>query len=400
MSSCRKQADADRCHPAPVSAPDSGAWAQATGAAQERRELGEAAAGGLDLEVLHAFQQTMQQFLGMQARIMQQYLHPAMPRVAATVQTPMSSPLHPQALVRHAPTANADGGFSLRHRLTLDSDPYLADHVIDGRPVLPMAVALEYIAQFAASCWPRRRVVELRDVQLMAGVTIDADREVWIELRAGTPAAADDGLLAGVIELWSCGERPRRHYRATALLADADLAPPAPRLSAPAGTPMPGAQAYTTLLFHGPRFQRVERIAALGESGALALLQASTPAQMLDRDTPADAGWLFDPAALDVAPQLAWIWGFTQRGAAALPTAMPSVRRYGPPTGTERLWLVQRIACAAGSTALRYDAEYVDSAGGVRYAISAGESTLSPALNRLVPASAAFARRAPDDRRP
>ena len=348
-------------------------------------------------EVLLEFQQTMRQFLKMQERILVQFLQPVATDEARAAPA-TTSPAPSSVLIRATPNVGADGGVVLHQPLTLASDPYLADHVIDGRAVLPMAMALEYIAQFAARCWPQRHVSEVRQLQLMSGVTVDAERPPRLELRASAPSVDEGGVLTSTIELWTAVERPRLHYRASVRLTDARIAAPPSRLSVPSGAPMAGMQAYTTLLFHGPRFRCIEQIPALGESGALAMLRTSTPAQLMGADTHADARWLFDPAALDAAPQLAWIWGFTHRNAAALPTLMPSVRRYGPATGAERLQLIQSISAAAGSTTLRYEAEYLDDSGRVRYAISAGESTLSPALNRLVPASPAFARRAPDDR--
>jgi enediyne polyketide synthase len=59
-------------------------------------------------------------------------------------------------------------------RLTLASDPYLADHRIDGLPVLPLAMALEAMAQ-AASALAGRAQLHLTDVSMPAPVVLPAD---------------------------------------------------------------------------------------------------------------------------------------------------------------------------------------------------------------------------------
>src|SRR3546814_5188603 len=75
----------------------------------------------------------------------------------------------------------------------LASDPYLLDHRIDGRGVLPAAGAVEWMAQFVTAAWPGWHVVEMRDVRQMGGITLDPEvndgkRSVLLRARASSHA--------------------------------------------------------------------------------------------------------------------------------------------------------------------------------------------------------------------
>lgn len=343
-------------------------------------------ADDLNLEVLLGFQETMRQFLATQERVLQQFLHTANGR------RPVAAASLP--LIRQAPQSCAEGGFVLTQRLTLESDPYLADHVIDARPVLPMAMALEYVAQFAAACLPGWHAVEIRDLRLMAGVVIPDADGCEVVLRGRPIASAEAGFQSIFVELTDRRRSLGPNYRATVRLSAHSPAPATPRLSRPAGVSISGADTYTKFLFHGPRFRCVQQVCALGESGVSSMLAPSVPASFLGSRARAASAWLFDPAAVDAALQMAWVWSYMHHGGAALPTRMATVRRHGVSPVTAPLCLVQQISLSGTGDTVCYDAEFVDAQGHVRYTISAGESTKSEMLNRLVPVSPDFAREA------
>ncbi len=354
----------------------------------------------LNIEALLAVQETMRQFLAMQERVLQQFLHAA-DHSAVTSNSSTSIPVrseirsarpsstsHP--LIRGAPQRNADGSFMLSHRLSLASDPYLADHVIGGTPVLPMAMALEYTAQFVSACWPGWHVIAVRDLQLMAGLMLDEQGCCDIELQAQTPAPLAADLQSVAVTLQHRGRKAGPNYRATVLLSTTPVRAPTAQLPAPAGSPMSASETYSRLLFHGSRFRCIKHVFALGDSGQSSSLQPTAPSDFLDTATSAQTNWLFDPALIDAAPQMAWAWSYLKHGVAALPSRMAVVRRYDAPPVDGPLQLVQSMTVAPNGDTLRYTAEYVDVEGRVRYSISSGESTMSAGLNRLVPASADF----------
>ena len=89
---------------------------------------------------------------------------------------------------RPADDAHPDGdGGARHHRISVERDGYLADHRLDGRPVLPLAMAAEIVAEAAQLTRPGLDVVELRRFVLLQGVVAEGntvDLEVEVSPRA------------------------------------------------------------------------------------------------------------------------------------------------------------------------------------------------------------------------
>ena len=58
---------------------------------------------------------------------------------------------------------------------TLDpaKDLYLRDHVLDGKPVFPLAMAMEWMTETAQHHWPDFQVASLQDLSVLRGVILD-----------------------------------------------------------------------------------------------------------------------------------------------------------------------------------------------------------------------------------
>ncbi|MGQ0700764.1 MAG: SDR family NAD(P)-dependent oxidoreductase [Panacagrimonas sp.] len=293
------------------------------------------------------------------------------------------------AFVRRPPRIGVGGAVTLEHHLSLADDPYLSDHMMDGKPVLPMAGALEYMAQFVAAAWPGWEVVEMRDLRLMAGLVLDSDEGRDVILRARAATHSEPGVQAVTVEIVDKRRKAGPNYRATAVLMQSCVAAPTRSLEPPLTADLiEGTNVYARYLFHGPHFHSVARLTALDESGVAATVLASSPKSFVG----SEGSWLFDPALIDAGPQMAWVWAHLRRTQAALPTRMGVVRRFGSGPLEGPLTLVQRVQPAGATGTLSYEAEYVDVHGKVRLSISEGESTMSAALNRLVPSSPEYVR--------
>lgn len=282
-------------------------------------------------------------------------------------------------LLRRAPQRDEP---ALEQRLSLEDDPYLMHHIVDGKPVLPMAVALELMAQRVAAGWPQWQVAELRDVRQFSGIVFENRHARKVLLRAseaGTDAAGYPTVAVEIVD--AVTQLPR--YRATAVLA-ANL-PEGPLLQA---DPLPDAQsidadrAYNDILFHGESFHLIRTITALAPPGIDAEVHPSSPRRLLGESHGGER-WLFDPGLLDVPPQLAFVWARVLREAGALPIRCGRIVRYGaePLEGLLRLQL--RFKPASHAQGLCYDVQIADARGRLRLAIADGESTMSTALNRL-----------------
>ncbi len=282
-------------------------------------------------------------------------------------------------LIRMAPRIGPGGSMTLDHRLTVDSDPYLMDHRLDDKPVLPAAGAAEWMAEFASAAWPGWIVSEVKDMRMFNGIVLDSDQGRGIQLRARASSHSDAGSQAVTVEIIDAA-RKLPAYRATVVLVQQlPEAPLAPTIAALQDAKTVSAeQAYADYLFHGERFQLVTAIDGVSESGIDATVQPSSVNAWLGRD----GEWLFDPGLMDVPPQLAIVWSRVNHEMTALPAAFGSVRRYaGNAEGPLRLAL--RMRSAPHDNAVVYDAWFIDRNGRVRLEMLQLEGTMSAALNRL-----------------
>jgi hypothetical protein len=199
--------------------------------------------------------------------------------------------------------------------LDLRREPYLDDHRVDGRPVLPFAVAMELMAQAAQ---PHLDVAGLRQIRLLHGVTVDEQAGTAIRIVA---APRGDEVAVAI----TTPEGDRRHYSA---IADAHAADPTAPIALDDLPPFPidVEAAYRDLLFHGPEFQRITAVEGMDERGARARLQPST-----------GEDWLLDPILIDAALQMQVIWARLNWDVTLLPSEIGGYRRItAPPDGEVR----------------------------------------------------------------
>ncbi len=282
-------------------------------------------------------------------------------------------------LITHAPRMGPGGAMTLDHRFTADSDPYLLDHRIDGKLVLPAAGAAEWMAQFAAAAWPGWQVSELRDLRQFNGISLEADGERLIQLRARASSHSDAGTQSITVEMVDPAQK-RPCYRATVCLVEQLADAPVINLAAVTDAqPVNVDDAYGHYLFHGPRFQLIKRIDGVSLQGVDAAVQGANVQRWLDRD----GRWLFDPGLLDLPPQLAIVWSRVHHDMTALPSAFGRVTRYAGGDRSGPLKLAMRMLPDDQPQSVRYDAWITDAQGRVLVAMERCEGHMSAALNRL-----------------
>ena len=298
-----------------------------------------------------------------------------------------------RAAVRPAPTlapllgaSNPEARPTGERIVPLRLDParhlYLQEHALDGRYVLPAAAALEIFAEAAAALWPGWKVAEVREHRLMKGVELGPEgRELRVVL-SSPPYGSSEGFEVHA-ELQSAlgSGRWLTHYRAVVRLA-AQLpdAVPMPRRRHTERQLTP-AKAYGEWLFHGPRLQVIDAIDGLSAAGAAAQVRATEPALWL-ADEPGGSAWIFDPALLDAAAQMAWLWARSQRDESALPARFGRVVRYRERLPRRLHMEYQRLA-ADDPALVRGHVTFFDEAGEPVLAVEELDSIASAALNRL-----------------
>ncbi|MGJ8669686.1 MAG: SDR family NAD(P)-dependent oxidoreductase [Oceanococcus sp.] len=289
------------------------------------------------------------------------------------------------ALIRGELRMGPGGSLTLTHHFDESSDPYLADHRMDGKAVLPAAGAAEWMAQLAAAGWPGWQVAEVRDLKVLAGVVVDPSKGRDISLRAKASSHSQAGEQMLAVEMLDA-QRGQVLYKCKVRLVE--HLEEAPTLQQPpiVGGGMSAQTAYSDYLFHGECFQLLEDVSGLNSEGVDAALRSSRAQDWLN--CPSASPWLFDPGLLDCGPQLAILWSRKHLDKTALPSAFGSVSRYGRDPLPNTLSVHLRIKGEASEQSLIYDVLFADAQGRIRIAMRDVEGTASAALNRLASVNA------------
>ena len=283
--------------------------------------------------------------------------------------------------------AGSGGERILPLRLDASRHRYLHEHVLDGKPVLPAAVALELMAEAAKTLWPGWRVVEVREHKLLKGVELkgmdanDSARNLQVRI-APPPYGSSEGFeVAASLESELAPGRFIPHYRCVLRLEQLLPAPERAERQFHDDKALSTAKAYGEWLFHGPRFQVIERIDGLSPQGAGASVRSTRPAQWL-ADGAGEQDWVFDPGLLDAAAQMAWLWSRAYRDESALPARFGRVVRYRE-RFPERMHMQYTRIPSDDPTLIRGNVLFLDEAGEAVMSIEELDSIASAALNRF-----------------
>ncbi|MDX2199234.1 MAG: polyketide synthase dehydratase domain-containing protein [Phycisphaerae bacterium] len=229
-------------------------------------------------------------------------------------------------------------GDPLSGELSLSAVPVLSSHVVAGRPVVPLALMLEWLAREAARepaggpgayCG----ICEVRDLRVLRPLTVDARPQRWavrrIDDAVGTTGT--DATARVQVVCIESGREPVVH--ATATIAFAERAHDAGEFAMTEGAR--GAheatidETYRNTLFHGRALRLIERVDGIDESGARARVRCDAlPGDWISGAT--DWRWLTNPPSVDAALQLGIVWTSRQRGLASLPMVIGSWRMIAP----------------------------------------------------------------------
>jgi phosphopantetheine--protein transferase-like protein len=201
-----------------------------------------------------------------------------------------------------------------RRDLSLQSDPWIVDHAIDGKPVLPGVIGLELMAATAAMADPGHVYSGATDVEFLAPVKLHGDAVTTVIVRA-TPA--DTGVHCTL-----SSERATRtgrlistdHFSAT-ICWDMAKQSQLPAMGMP-DHPITAEEIYQRF-FHGPGFQVLSSASACTADALLA--DGSV------RHTSIAGGLMTDPLVLEAAFQAAGLHRMMVDNVMALPQRIASV---------------------------------------------------------------------------
>lgn len=159
----------------------------------------------------------------------------------------------------------------LKRVLSLKDSPFLGDHVVDAKAVLPMVSAMSWMSSAAEQIYRGYRYFGFDNYKVLKGIVFDdtlAD-SYTLELKE-VSKSADEIVLDAMIRSESNG-KPRFHYSARLTLAA--VIPPAPIQEVVIDpdadtTPIPGERLYSDgTLFHRYSFQGVEEVTSISRDG-------------------------------------------------------------------------------------------------------------------------------------
>jgi phosphopantetheinyl transferase (holo-ACP synthase) len=229
--------------------------------------------------------------------------------------------------------------------VSVESMPFLLDHCFfeqragwpdhgDRWPVVPATTVIDYLMGVAEASTPGSRAVAVRDVRLNKWITaipaVDVPVEVTADSNQVTVALGD-------------------YSRATVELAPAYDNPPAPWQFDPRDERKPELTAETLYgdrwMFHGPQFQGVTELTAIGDHHVRALLT-----------TPAAPGALLDNVGQVLG---VWIMSELPDRTTVFPVGMDTIRFHGPhPQPGQQLECLVKITSVT-DTVLQADMQLV-----------------------------------------
>ncbi|MFC0710467.1 4'-phosphopantetheinyl transferase superfamily protein [Azorhizophilus paspali] len=265
---------------------------------------------------------------------------------------------------------------TIRRRLHLDEDLFLADHTFVHAPgvkplsacmpVLPLTMSLEVMAEVAACLVPGLGLIGFEEVKASRWIEVsDRDSEV-LEVSAQVQEVdADASLWRIAVAIRGEGqEQPSTTASvlfSTAYRVDLDLAFGA--FSNPYRLPLSGEDIYRERhMFHGPCFHCLTGEIILADEGGVADLLTRPPTGLfrsIERPQ-----LLLDPALLDGIGQFLGVWAM-ERDRYVLPIGFGKLELYRatPPAGTRvpiRIEIVREEAMT-----LYANVEIQDGSGGV-----------------------------------
>lgn len=221
------------------------------------------------------------------------------------------------------------------HVLSVATHPYLADHAIDGTPVLPLAMAAELMAR-AAGMGPADRY-EMSDLTLYSGVRVAGT--VVIDVEA-------EGEQVSLHRRGADGARTLAYRAAVRPIAEKDEAPVLEGRES-ADPTLPLATFLTEVTFHGPLLWGLETIYGVGDDFVWGRLKQGSPAAWL-AGAGADERFALDPLVLDSGMLLGAYVAHTRDGRGGTPISMARFTRHDPFVPGEPVHCVARFGPSEG----------------------------------------------------
>jgi malonyl CoA-acyl carrier protein transacylase/phosphopantetheinyl transferase (holo-ACP synthase) len=313
-----------------------------------------------DRLLMDQYFQTMEQFLESQQAVMQAFMESIAPTVrppdedgrsvGPNVPDAVAPERSPRPLLFRMVIASLLPGQSVSATCTLDvrEDLFLRHHTIGGPPsvldagvlalpVLPLAMALEIMAQATSVLVGDKRLVGARKVRIHQWVIMDKPTRT---LRVTAQRSSSAPVLEFEVEIADTAETGSASPSPQPVLAEGVLifAEGYPTSALADVGPLHGARPYALdpsvyyrrVMFHGPSFRSVLAIERSGENGVDAIVKTQGGHALFENATGA-VPWT-DPVLIDSAGQLVgfWVADRFDTNFVVFPLGFEELQLYGP----------------------------------------------------------------------
>jgi acyl transferase domain-containing protein/NADP-dependent 3-hydroxy acid dehydrogenase YdfG len=246
---------------------------------------------------------------------------------------------------RSAPKSNDHLSLVFKQNVDTDHYPILKSHIIDGCPVVPVALITEWFAHGALHESPGLVLHGLNDIRILKGIRLENNQRL-IRLLAGKPKKNGE-FFEVELELRD-GKHAGQdiiHSRATAILSDQlSNAPPFQISKQMLATTYTRTidEIYNKILFHGFQLHGIRKIVSCSSKGIVAQISPAPPPQEWI-SVPLRNHWIADPLVMDSAFQLATLWCFEENGIVSLPSYCKAYSQYHRQYPTDNVSVVLEI---------------------------------------------------------
>ena len=272
---------------------------------------------------------------------------------------------------------------SFEREVDVANYPILNSHIIDGKPVVPMALITEWFAHGALHENPGLILHGLDDIRILKGIRLETGKK-WIRMFAGK-LKKNGEFYEVAVELRGSKETGQDviHSRARAILSDHLVPAPPYQFSKAmiAGAYTKNIQdVYDEILFHGLQLRGIRKIVSCSSRGMVAhISSAPEPREWIS--SPLRDRWIADPLVLDCAFQMAILWCFEEKKTVSLPSYATSYRQYRHQFPTEGVTAVLEVSDVTNHK-MRGDFTFSDSNGEIVARLTGYQAILDASLRK------------------
>jgi NAD(P)-dependent dehydrogenase (short-subunit alcohol dehydrogenase family)/acyl carrier protein len=286
------------------------------------------------------------------------------------------------ALVKSPPVIKKQQlALCFEREIDISQFPVLNSHIIDDKPVVPLALIMEWFAHGALHQNPGLILHGLDDTQVLKGIRLEHEKH-HIRLFAGK-LKKNGAFYEVAVELRGSEEAGQDviHSRAKAILSDSQVPAPPYQFSKAmiAGAYTKNIQdIYDEILFHGIQLRGIRKIVSCSSRGMVAKI-SSAPGPREWISAPLRDRWIADPLVLDCAFQMAILWCFEEKETVSLPSYAASYRQYRHQFPTEGVTAVLE-ASEVTRHKMRGDFTFSDSNGEIVARLTGYQAILDASL--------------------